>query len=106
MSDFYDMNEIKRANARAGQHFFEEGTMRFFNSRVGDTVHCGPGGIFFVTSEQFDDSSPRRYTVREFVPATGRINTVGKFQEHATNAAAHRRAKYFGEHGCTDSVEH
>ena len=48
-------------------HFFGRTTMRFFNSRILSAVYQGPGGIFFVTSERFDEL-PRHYTVRRFFP--------------------------------------
>ena len=78
---YYRMEEIKCINKEKGYYFFEPDTMRFFKSRVGDTVFQGGGGIFFVTSEKFDYNSPRNYTVREFIPETGNINTVSEFNE-------------------------
>ena len=73
--------EIKEANREAGFFFFQPATMRFFDSRVGRAVYEGPGGIFFLTSEQFHShvdgtSGPRRWTVREFDPKTGKIRTA------------------------------
>lgn len=96
----WTMTAIRQTNADAGLHFFEPETLRFFRSRiVSQSPHQGPAGIFFVTSERFVPSSgpaePRRYTVREFNPATGDITTYGKFQQFkspATAAAAARRA--------------
>jgi hypothetical protein len=76
--------EIKQANYAAGQHFFERSTMRFFSSTVLPYVYNGPGGIFFVTSEQFhgsQGSAPRRYTVRQFMPETAEIKTFGPFNK-------------------------
>jgi len=83
---YRDVHEIKQANRAAGYHFFEPSTMRFFRSRVGDTVY---GGRYFVTSEQFDWSSPRLYTVR--VANDDRtIDDVGGFQAYPTHTAAVR----------------
>lgn len=73
--------DIKAANKRKGGHFFDPSSMRFFSSRIGKKVYSGPGGVFFTTSEQFDAGSPRLYTVREFVPETGDVDTVGEFNE-------------------------
>ena len=78
---YYRMEEIKQINQEKGFHFFSGSAMRFFKSRVGDTVFQGGGGVFFVTSERFDYDSPRLYTVREFDPDTGNVNTVGEFNE-------------------------
>ena len=78
----------------AGSHFFDRGTMKFFRSRVLPTVYTGPGGVYFVTSEQFNDTSARRFTVRAFDPAKADINTLGEFNEmgRAEALALARRA--------------
>ena len=77
------MRDVRRANERAGFHFFDSGTLRFFDSIIGRTLY---GGRYFVTSERFRPSWPerphaRRYTVREAFP-DGRIETVGEFQQY------------------------
>lgn len=99
----WTIDAIKRANADRGLHYFERGTMRFFRSRVGQTVYQGPGGIYFVTSEQFVPSSgrpePRRYSVRKFNPETADISTAGGhtpgFQRYSTSKGAANAAKVF-----------
>ena len=93
---YYSMEDIKRANENAGRHFFEPDTMRFFKSRVGDTVFQGIGGIYFVTSEKFDYKSPRNYTVRQFNPETGIVGTDGEFNK-MSYSQARARAKYLSE---------
>lgn len=50
------LQEIKRANANAGFHYFDRDTMSFFRSRVSDNVHSGPGGVFLVTSGLDDEA--------------------------------------------------
>jgi hypothetical protein len=82
---------IMRANRETGGHYFDADTMRFFDSRVLDGTY---GGRFFITSERsgFDRSSPRFYTVREFMP-DGSIETVGDFNGHGTSGAARRAAR-------------
>jgi hypothetical protein len=89
-----NMEDIKRANARAGHHFFEASSMRFFASRVGQTVY---GGRYFVTSEQFRDYASgrvdaRRYTIRE-CDHEGHVRTVGDFQGFGTAAQARSAIK-------------
>jgi hypothetical protein len=85
------MSDIKLANAAAGNHWFEPATLRFFRSRVGDTVYQGPGGVYFVSSEQFVDSrgnaAERLFTVRKFNPETGDINTASEFNKLTRSAA-------------------
>ena len=95
----YGIQEIREANKVAGQHYFDKDTMRFFRSRVAKVTHSGPGGIFFVTSEQFDATSPRLFTVRSFDTATGHCDTAPgcEFQEYKTGDGAHRRAKKLAE---------
>ena len=91
---YYDIDDIKRANADAGGCWFSRGALRFFNSRIGRTVYQGPGGIYFTSSETPDlDRVQRKYCVRKFDPATGRISTVGEFREYETAAAARAAAK-------------
>lgn len=83
---FNSVTEIKRANERAGHHWFEPDTMRFFRSRIEDGGKVY-GGRYFITSEQFEfagEEFERRYTLRR-ANDDGSIDTVfGQFQEHAT----------------------
>lgn len=81
---FWDMNEVERANADLGHHWFEPSTKRFFRSRIGDTLY---GGRYFISSEQFHEAAPRLYTVREANP-DGSIDTVGEFQAYDTRTQA------------------
>lgn len=74
--------EIKMLNKAAGKRYFNPSTMRFFDSKVERTVYEGPGGVYFLTSEQYHGSggdAPRRWTVRVFDPPTGEIDTFGPF---------------------------
>jgi hypothetical protein len=92
--DINDINDIKRANESAGQEFFSPGAMKFFASRVCPTVHQGPGGIYFVTSEQYKGSVtlPRKYTVRKFDPDTGRVSSASALQAYSDRKAAQNAA--------------
>lgn len=74
-------------------YFFSESTMRFFNSRIGETIYEGKGGIFFVTSEKFDWKSPRLFTVRQYIRETDSIETVSEFQQFKNRETAHNFAK-------------
>lgn len=90
------VDEIREDARRAGSHWFDADTLRFFRSRIGETVY---GGRFFVTSESrgFDASEGRAYTVRVAIPAArGRtfdIDDAGGFLAHATSGAANRAAQ-------------
>jgi len=94
-SQWWDIVAIERANDRAGFHWFEPATKRFFRCRVGSDVYQGPGGIFFVSSEQGPHSG-RAFTVREFKPQTADIDTFGPFNKLG-RARAHRLAKLASE---------
>jgi hypothetical protein len=58
------MLEVKRAAREHGSHWFDAATMRFFKSRVMPRVWNTPAGPAFISSEQFDEDSPRLYTIR------------------------------------------
>ncbi len=88
---FRSIDDIEYANERSGGHYFEASTMRFFNSRVLDGVY---DGRYFVTSERCDwgGDYTRTYSLREALPS-GRVETVGDFQEYATARAARKAAE-------------
>lgn len=77
---FHTIDEVRQANKRIGHHWFDPGAMRFFNTRVIPPLEKGR---YFVTSERFDSSTPRRFTVRVAM-CDGRVETVGDFMQYAT----------------------
>lgn len=85
----WGVGDIRRAMDAAGSHWWDADSMRFFGSRVHSTLYHGPGGIYFVTSEE-PPHGPRMYSVRQFHPETVDIDTVGKIP---TRAVAHRMAR-------------
>lgn len=87
----YDINMIEQEMTAAGSHWWDRSSMRFFRCRVNDQVYQGTGGVYFVTSEKYSDE-PRKYTVRQYNPATKEVNTVGDFNS-MTRSAAHGLAK-------------
>jgi hypothetical protein len=101
----YTMSMIRQANKDAGQFWFSPSTLRFFDSVAGRDVHQGPGGVFFVSSEQFDARSPRLYSVREFDPETAKISTLGEFQQYKTEAEAQAAAAEAAEPECARRQE-
>lgn len=60
--------ELKRRVNATGGHFFSKGAVRFFRSRLetGGYVLPYEGRVYFVTSEQYSDDTPREYRVRVF----------------------------------------
>lgn len=88
----YDrIEDIKQANRAAGQHWFDAGTMRFFQTRVHNRIY---GGRYFVTSERMPNGD-RVYTVR-LARSDGGIETVGRLGQYASSEAAHNMARLFG----------
>ena len=98
---------IARAD-RAGSHFFDKATMRFFNSRVLNatlTQMDATGDVFrFVTSEKMDYADKRTYTVRSCTfyreadnNGTPRekveFDTVGEFRQYGSAAQARRHIR-------------
>jgi len=84
------LKEFMRMNKQIGNHWFSPDTMSFFESNVHDfdessgvfiTSECGPFG-----------KGPRAYTIRKADFQTGRVSTVGKFQEYATLQKARTQA--------------
>lgn len=71
------------------RHFFDASAMRFFSSRCGECDSLG----YFITSEQFDQTRPRLYTIRHFDRTTGEVETISQFQEFETRASAKRSLK-------------
>ena len=87
----HSMADIRRANKAAGRFWFSPDTLRFFKSRIGDTVYEGPGGVFFVSSEK-PPHGPRAHTVRQFDPETKSVATVGPFCTSSSYSARGRAA--------------
>ncbi len=91
------ISEIRQANAAAGFGFFSTGAMKFFRSRVDRRVYEGPGGVFFVTSEQLefhDYSAPRLYTVHQARPDGG-IDGASGFQQYSSLKETRKAARGF-----------
>jgi len=84
-----DMCDVRLKNKQIGHHFFDPDTMRFFRSRVGNTLY---GDKYFISSEQFNDVSPRLYSIR-LVNPDGSIDTVAEFHEYGSHAEARRVIK-------------
>lgn len=98
------VSDLKAIAKEHGSHFFDFGTMRFFNSRVHSPVYTGGDGWYFVTSEQntgaFGDSSnPRMYTVRRMTKDADIDEPEGEgaFQKHSTLEKARSVARQLAE---------
>ncbi len=76
---------ISEIRSKARGHFFDPGSMRFFNSRYPQTGYRKGDKAYFITSEQFIGSNgyaaPRMYTIRVIDFTTGDVKSEGQFNE-------------------------
>ena len=72
-------------------HWFDKVSMRFFSSRISwaSLTKVSHNTWFFVSSEQFDYRSPRKYSVHS-ITVYGDIGDVSEFQQFDTLAQAKR----------------
>lgn len=80
---FNSMADVRAANRRAGQHFFDRDTMQFFHSKIESGLLMGR---YFITSERPPDAA-REYTIRE-AKDNGHIDTIGGFRGFPSLAKA------------------
>lgn len=103
--DRWTMDSIKSCNAARGHHWFDRSTLRFFRSRVSRTVYQGPGGVYFVSSEQKSPAAwgmgwgSRKFTVRKFNPKDCSVSTVQDFQKFFDGREAAAAAKRLARGG-------
>lgn len=92
---FNTIQDIARASLAAGSHWFDKGSMKFFNCRLmPDIFHAADGRILFVTSED-NGYDGRKFSVRAFDPKNADIDTIGDFNSYETKASALKAAKEF-----------
>jgi hypothetical protein len=93
----WNVYAMRTANQGKGGHWFDAGAMRFFNGRISGEVHSAGknAGQYFVSSERYDDDTPRLYSVRRFDPETADVMDAPghHFQEYASLSGAHGAAK-------------
>jgi hypothetical protein len=72
---FNNAREIALFNSLKGGHFFDDDTMKFWNSRVIQIHHNDPILNLFVTSERILPEEPVHYSIRWLAPE-GRVHTL------------------------------
>ena len=92
--EYLTINEIKREYySKTNGHWFDKGTMRYFNCRLPRYGIKTDTGTYFISSEQYVDFKgnvePRLYTIRK-MELSGQIETIGKFQQYKTRQQAQR----------------
>lgn len=76
------LEEFKRLNKSIGNYWFSESTMEFFKCRI---EHWENDRGYFITSELGPtEQCERLFTIRKGDFNTGRVRTVGSFQEYET----------------------
>ena len=84
--------DVRAAARRAGSHWFDRDTVRYWGTRVRSALY---GGRIFVTSEHNYSRTSTCYSVR-LVTVAGEdfeIDTIGGFQRFATVTGARNYAK-------------
>ena len=84
----WTMAEIRAANAAAGRLWFDRGAMRYWGTRLHGEPVSGPGGTYFLTSDDTIHRDRRHYNIRQFGQyGAGDIGTASEFNapEHAVD---------------------
>ena len=96
----YSVDDLIRDYERTSSgHYFDTGTMSFFKSRVVDYFRGEKNKAYFITSERFDSSTPRLYTIRIVTRKRAScfhgykysIETLGEFQAFKTSLQAKKQ---------------
>ena len=91
MKTYNNIHEIIAEATKAGSHFFDKSSMRWFNSRIYPKIY---GGCYFITSEK-DDMRPthrRAWSVRKYNGGRA-IDDIGNFCEFNSLAEAVKAVK-------------
>ena len=90
-----DIDELKMIykNTSQGGHWFDQDTIRFFNSRISNKAYHLKDQklVYFISSEQYNAQSPRLYSIRLYNSKTGQMDTIGEFQQYKTSKQAKRQ---------------
>jgi hypothetical protein len=87
---FHSMAEVQSAFKNEGSNWFSPSTMKWWRAKIESNLI---GGRFFITSEQREPDTERRFSVRKVVRTKAgslSIDTIGEFHSHET--LAHARA--------------
>ncbi len=71
-------------------HFFDKASMRFFNSKLETDGVLIDNKAYFITSERYDKSYPKKFTIRELDINTGKIEGSSSFQEFESLKSAEK----------------
>ncbi len=102
----YTINGIQAEMTADGSHWWDKSALRYFGSRISSKVYQGKGGIYFVSSEQFDSTRPRGHSCRQYDPATKQISTVRGFNCFTRAQAHHEAARLAGPSAIVSKEAH
>jgi hypothetical protein len=88
------IDEVIRADQANHGHFFDQGAVRFFNSRSPQYAYKWNGFYFWVSSEKNGPSNPRLYTIRFACCNCMSIHDIDGFQSHKSLSSAKARLQY------------
>jgi len=77
----FTIAQIRQHNKAAKQHWFDERSMKYFNTRI--EIEPDENHIF-ITSETPDDDTPRKFSLRQYHPRCGMVDTLGEFWKYKT----------------------
>jgi hypothetical protein len=85
---FASMTEVKAAFDNEGNNWFSPNTMKWWRCKVESDLI---GGRLFITSEQREPDTERKFSVRKVTRTKAgslSVDTVGEFHGHETLASA------------------
>ena len=94
----YDIIPIETVIRKHNGHWFSEDSKRFFRSRWENTAYQNEGSLYayFISSEKFNDHTPRKYTIRRINMRNGEFSTsspippIFEFQQYTTKKQANK----------------
>ena len=86
------LDDVIERVKRAGNHFFDPESVRFFWSRISENVYPTDFGTFICTSERDGWNNPRLYTVR-FVSLDGSFCKASEFGQYKSWNGAQKAAR-------------
>ncbi len=85
MIEYIDIKEVIGINARAGRHFFDADTIRFFRSRIDPGAFRLPDGRLIFTESiaggfsKTEAGRRRVYRINAMDPATGDVSRIAEY---------------------------
>lgn len=88
----YTISEMKELNKQKGGHWFDKGSMNFFNTQI--ETQPNKENIF-ITSDRMNYDDPKKYSLRWFNSETHDVVTLGDFNSYQSLDSAREARKEF-----------